>query len=262
MRPWVQAAFLIVWLAPLKFMRVMPSCVFHCYACPLASMSCPIGLIAQFAYLALVPLLVIGVLAVVGAAVGSLACGWACPFGLVQDLLSRVPFPKFRVPDYMEYGRYVVLAILVVAGPLYLGYAGLPKENPLFICNVCPAGAIEGGVPHMAEQALSGQAVEWMSWYKFAIAGAFIAGAMFFHRPWCTVLCPLGGLLAVCNRFSVFHLRFNRARCAKCNLCRAHCAYGVHVETKINTHRCIRCLQCTTCGAIQPVLWAKSEERQ
>ena len=30
----------------------------------------------------------------VGAFVGRFVCGWLCPFGLVQDLLYKIPFIK------------------------------------------------------------------------------------------------------------------------------------------------------------------------
>src|SRR5512137_1936738 len=85
-RPWVQTAFLAVWLAPLgRWLHSVPSCVFHCYSCPLSSFACPIGVLANYAALmpaaAEFPFLLVGLLLGVAAVSGSLACGWACPFG-------------------------------------------------------------------------------------------------------------------------------------------------------------------------------------
>jgi len=38
LRPWVQTGFLGVWLAPVgQWLHGIPSCVFHCYSCPLSS---------------------------------------------------------------------------------------------------------------------------------------------------------------------------------------------------------------------------------
>lgn len=254
-RPWVQSAFLAVWLAPwtllgstARFMSV-PGCVFHCYACPLAATACPVGLAAGFAALHLVPLLVLGVLVAVGGLVGSLVCGWACPFGFLQDLLAKVPIRKVRLPAWTGYGRYAVLVGLVVLVPWFWG-----EEHPLFICRVCPAGAMEAGLPFMAQQAAGGGAVVGMSALKWAVLGGFLLAAIVTLRPWCTVLCPLGGALALFNRYSVFHLRFARAGCTECNLCRSRCSCGVQVEQRVNTSRCIRCMECTTCGAIRPAL--------
>ena len=37
---------------------------------------------------------VVGFLIFVGALLGRLVCGFLCPFGLIQDLLNKIPFPK------------------------------------------------------------------------------------------------------------------------------------------------------------------------
>ena len=259
-RPWAQTAFLAVWLAPLgKALQLhrIPSCVFHCYGCPLSSLACPIGVAAGFGdlpYFAL-PLLVIGVLVLVGGLVGSLVCGWACPFGFLQDLAAKIPTPKFRIPGWMGYGRYVVLIGLVILVPYLWG-----KTHPLYICNVCPAGALEAGVYNMAKQAVLGGPVEWMRARKFVILGVLLVAMLFTYRPWCKVLCPLGGLLALFNRFSIFHLRFKAEECRECNLCRSRCSMGVKVEKRVNTADCIRCLECTTCGAISPAAGRRTNQ--
>src|SRR5512138_3141448 len=87
-RPWVQAGFLAVWLAPVgQWLHSIPGCVFHCYSCPASSFACPIGIAANYAALFPavfeVPYLLIGVLLLVGMLVGSLVCGWSCPFGFL-----------------------------------------------------------------------------------------------------------------------------------------------------------------------------------
>ena len=85
--------------------------------------------------------------------------------------------------------------------------------------------------------------------------------AIVSFRPWCTVLCPLGGFLSLFNRGSLIHMRFDPAGCNECNLCRSRCPVGVKVERDINTSRCIRCTECTACGAIEisTVLSGKAE---
>lgn len=250
LRPWVQGAFLLVWLAPLgRFLSRYPSCVFHCYACPLASLSCPIGLAANFAAWHLFPFLAAGAVLLVAGLVGSLVCGWACPFGFLQDLLARIPVPKLGLPNWTGYGRYLVLLGLVVLVPYLWGEA-----HPLFICRVCPAGAVEAALPRTVMGQIGVSATVQPSAVKWAILTAFAVAAVIFYRPWCKVLCPLGGFLALLNRVSLFHLRFDRQKCTECNTCRARCPMGVHLERRLNDGGCIRCLDCTTCGAITPVM--------
>lgn len=257
LRPWVQTGFLAVWLAPLgQSLRGIPSCVFHCYSCPLSSFACPVGVAANYAALAPVafevPYLLLGLLLAVGAATGALACGWACPFGFLQDLLNKIPTPKVALPGWVGYSRYLVLVGLVLILPAILGFKGIPYgEQVVSICRLCPAGALEAGLPASTQSFLQGHG--WpMSCSKSAILGVFIVSALFIHRPWCRVLCPLGGFLAFFNRFSLFHLRFKSKECVECNLCRSRCPMGVKVEQKVNVSGCVRCLECSTCGALEP----------
>jgi ferredoxin-type protein NapH len=258
-RPWIQTAFLGVWLAPLgRWLHGFPACVFHCYACPLSAFACPVGLAANYAAVfstwTAVPWLLIGVLLLVGGAVGSLVCGWACPFGFLQDLLARIQNWKWTPPNWLGNGRFLVLIGLVLLLPWYLGRQGiLFTDQSVSICRLCPAGALEAGLWYSVSSFMSGAG--WiMSWYKLVVLVAFVGAAIVVHRPWCRIFCPLGGLLALFNRVSLFHLRFHPENCIKCNLCRSRCSVGVKVDERVNTAGCVRCLECTTCGAIRPAV--------
>lgn len=256
-RPWVQTGFLGVWLAPLgRWLHGIPGCVFHCYSCPLSSFACPVGVMANYAALLPavweVPYLLIGLLIFVGAVGGSLVCGWACPFGFLQDLLGKILPRKILLPSWVGWFRYFVLVGLVILLPMILGFRGIPFEKQVVsICRLCPAGALEAGLPYSVQSVMAGHG--WlMSWWKTGILILFFAAAILIHRPWCRVFCPLGGLLALFNRFSLFHLRYNPKECTECNLCRSRCAMGVKVDQTVNVSGCIRCLECTTCGALEP----------
>lgn len=247
-RPLVQAGFLAVWMAPIAALRSFPGCVFHCYACPLASFACPVGVTGQLLAAGMVPLLAVGVVLAAAALFGSLVCGWACPFGFIQDLLAKIPSPKFRLPNWTGYGRYLVLIGAVVLVPLLWG-----TGHPLFVCRICPAGAVQGGLGQITARAVrTGQIQNLLSVTKWVILGVFLLAAVLTLRPWCKVLCPLGGFLGLFNPVSVFHLRFDRRACTECNTCRSRCPMGVKVEKKTNVSNCIRCMECTSCGAILP----------
>jgi ferredoxin-type protein NapH len=257
LRPWVQTGFLGVWLAPVgRWLHGIPGCVFHCYSCPLSSFACPIGVMANYAALLPAvwetPYLLAGLLLFVGAVCGSLVCGWACPFGFLQDLLGKIVPWKITLPGWVGYFRYVVLVGLVLLLPVILGAKGIPfDKQTISICRLCPAGALEAGLPYSVQSVMAGHG--WvMSGLKTGILIGFFAVALFVHRPWCRIFCPLGGFLALFNRFSLFHLRYNPKECVECNLCRSRCSMGVKVDQKVNVSGCIRCLECTTCGAIEP----------
>ena len=245
-RIWVQAGFTAIWLAPFARLHTMCSPVFHCHACPLATFACPIGVMAHFSALHLFPFVAVGVIVVFGALFGGFMCGWVCPFGFLQDLLAKIPTPKFTLPVWMGYTRYVVLVGMVLIVPYMFG-----AESPLFICRVCPAGAIESAVPNVVGAVASGAAeIPWPSALKMSILGLFLVAVFFIRRPWCTLFCPLGAIYGLCNRISFFLLRFHDKKCIDCKTCRGVCQYGGQAEDRIGSASCNRCLACEKCRAV------------
>jgi len=245
-RLWVQAAFLLAWLDPLM-LRLHTVCapVFHCYSCPLATFACPIGVLAQFSAIHFFPALALGTLLAVGAVLGSFVCGWLCPFGLLQDLVGRIPIRKHELPGWMGHFRYVTLAALVLAVPYWFG-----EDHPLFFCRLCPAAALEGAVPNMVRLAVSGEGIVWPSPAKTVIFAVIMVAMLFTWRPWCTLFCPLGAIYGLCNRFSFFFLRFHPDRCNDCDLCRSLCRYHGRTQRRSSEMQCVRCLDCTRCDAM------------
>lgn len=241
-RLWVQLTFVLVWLTPLRWFKVCAP-VFHCYACPLATFGCPIGVLAQFSALHVIPFVTIGILVIVGAMMGTMVCGWMCPFGLLQDLAAKVPWRKFVLPAWTGYGRYAVLIVTVLAIPYFFG-----EHHALFICRVCPAGALEAAVPTMVQQAAAGEPVVWPNAIKLVILAVFLAAIFLVKRPWCRVLCPLGGLFSLFNRFSMVYLDCDGEACTDCKRCHKLCDVNCQPEQNANDKRCIRCFDCTACG--------------
>ncbi|MCC6125017.1 MAG: 4Fe-4S binding protein [Pirellulales bacterium] len=240
-RWWFQGGFLLVWLDPLM-LRLHGVCspVFHCYSCPLATFACPIGVLANFSAWHVIPYMTLGVLFVVGALFGSFVCGWACPFGLLQDLLHKIPAPKFRLPNWIGCFRYFTLIGLVVAVPYFYG-----EKHDLFFCSVCPAGALEAALPY----AIAGK-VAWPTAAKIAILAGVLGVSLFTWRPWCRIFCPLGAIYGLFDPISVFFLRFRRTDCIECATCRGTCRDLGQPEFSVDGMRCVRCLACSHCRAI------------
>jgi polyferredoxin len=242
----VQSLFLLAWMDPF-LLRLHGVCgpVFHCYSCPLATFACPIGVLANFSAVHLVPYLAIGTLLVVGMIAGSFVCGWACPFGFLQDLLHRIPAPKFTLPAWTGWLRYGVLLGLVLAIPYWYG-----EPHALFFCRVCPAGALEAALPHTVSTVIHGDPVAWPGGAKIVILLATMAGAVLLWRPWCGVLCPLGAIFGLCNRVSFLYLHFHTERCRDCQRCRSLCHRGGRPQERVDDLRCVRCLECDQCSAV------------
>jgi polyferredoxin len=86
------------------------------------------------------------------------------------------------------------------------------------------------------------------------ILGLVTVAAFFFRRSWCRI-CPLGGLIALFNRFPPFKwisgVRLNKVeeKCTKCGICKRVCPTQVKevYEKKsgdVASSQCIYCLRC------------------
>ena len=215
--------------------------VLNCHSCPTSIFACPMGIIGQFSALGLVPLSVIGLTAIAGLTIGRLLCGWACPFGFLQELLYKVPYIKFSIPSWFRFIKYGVFAGLVVAVPVYL-----TPESSLYFCRLCPVGTIESAVPWAVINGTTNIAHLGM---RLAILFTILILAMGHRRFFCKVLCPLGACLSIFNRFAVIFPE-RKETCVDCGACNKLCpmettpkseSYGVF-DTR--PEECISCLEC------------------
>ncbi len=95
---------------------------FHCHGCPWATAACPIGIFAFSSSLRQIPAFALAWILVFGLAVGRLVCSFGCPFGLLQEVLHRIPSKKLRLPEWTRFVKYAALALLVFILPWMLGF--------------------------------------------------------------------------------------------------------------------------------------------
>lgn len=223
--------------------------VLNCYSCPGALGACPIGSL-QAAVGGMkyhFPFYVLGLLMLFGIVLGRVVCGLLCPFGLVQDLLHKIPVPKLKVPKKIDrparYIKYIVLLVLVIGLPAF-AITKTGVTPPYFYKYICPAGTLGGGIPLMiANPALRTLAGVLFSW-KVLVLAVVVLASMFIHRPFCRYLCPLGAFYSVFNRFSFFQMHLDENKCVGCKKCERSCPMAVEVTKNINSPECIRCGKC------------------
>lgn len=107
---------------------------FNCHGCPWATAACPVGVMTFSSAIRTFPALAIGTVLTIGAACGRLACGFACPFGLLQDMLGLLRKKKIKLPGFTRWSRYACLVLLVLLFPWLLGIETkgfLKVEKPL-----------------------------------------------------------------------------------------------------------------------------------
>jgi len=112
----------MAWLVPAFSQKVFCNPGMNCHGCPWAIGACPIGVMAYGSAVRSLPVYAVSLVLVLTAALGRLTCAFLCPFGLLQDILYRIPFFKFRLPRFTRYGKYLALALLVFIFPFWLGF--------------------------------------------------------------------------------------------------------------------------------------------
>ncbi len=221
----------------------------NCYSCPGALGACPIGAMQslfdarrrRFAFS------VVGYLAALGLLAGRFICGWLCLFGLIQELLYKIPLPKLRVPEkpdrVLRYLKYAVLLVLVFALPFFWR-DDLGAGEPFFCKYLCPVGTLEGGIPLVLLRQELRSAAGFLFRWKFALLAAVLAASVFIHRPFCKYLCPLGAFYALFQKISLVRLKLDGDKCVSCGKCEKACLMNVRVTKDPNGAECIRCGAC------------------
>ncbi|MBU2538515.1 MAG: 4Fe-4S binding protein [Proteobacteria bacterium] len=239
----------VIYQGPLK---VICAPGLNCYSCPAATTYCPMGSIQQllgglrFAlengqyYFSFS---VFGTIGVLGGLFGRMICGWACPFGFIQELLHKIPSKKFAIPRILSYGKYMFLVVFVVVLPLVL-VDEFGSGSPWFCKFVCPAGTLEAGLPMLLLQPNLRNSLGLLFLNKFVIMTIFLIWAVLSSRPFCRTACPLGAFYALFSKVRLIKLQLDEAKCTNCKACHHVCPMGVKFNESPDDPECISCLAC------------------
>ncbi|MDR2175117.1 MAG: 4Fe-4S binding protein [Synergistaceae bacterium] len=242
----------------------------NCYSCPGAVASCPLGALqavlgaSRYSF----SFYVTGLLLGFSLFFGRFVCGFLCPFGLIQELLYKIPLkiPFFSVKTgtagagaghsrlrCARYVKYALLAVFVIALPLLTkgaagegdagkGAAGI--GGPAFCKYICPAGTLTAGLPLVAANPPLRRALGGLFVLKCAAALAVVLGCLGAYRFFCKFLCPLGAFYGLFNKFSLYRVRLEKSNCARCGACFRACRMGVDPSRAPDSPECIRCGNC------------------
>lgn len=222
--------------------------VLNCYSCPGALGSCPIGSLQavlgsrnkRFSFY------VLGLMMLFGMVLGRLVCGFLCPFGLLQDLLHRIPIKKVKVNPKLDkvlrYVKYAVLLVLVLLLPVLIRN-DFDMGETWFCKYLCPAGALEGLPLILANPALQSALGFLFSW-KMCVLLIVLISSTLIHRPFCKYLCPLGAFYGLFSKFSLYQMEIDNSKCIGCGKCESVCPMDVKCLKDMNSAECIRCGKC------------------
>jgi polyferredoxin len=174
-------------------------------------------------------------LAVVGS---KLICGWACPFGALQELIYHLPILKKlkrrKVPFVISntirallFGTMLLVLFGIVGGRE--GFVIYHYVNPFNLFNFD---------------------IETIS------VGATIAVSLVvsfgFYRPFCQFICPFGLLSWLLERVSIFRVKIDRNLCIECGECAKACPLDAAKDRVAKKRFAADCFSCARCLNVCP----------
>lgn len=228
----------------------------NCYSCPGAVGACPLGsLQGSFSADKSTIYYVGGILLIYAIMLGRTICGWACPFGLIQELLYKIKTPKLRKNRFtkiLSYLKYIILIFFVFVVPI--AYAFRDTPFPAFCKYICPAGTLEGGISLLANKvndsyfSMLGPIFTW----KFLLLVSIVVTSIFIFRMFCRFICPLGALYGLFNKISVFGVTVDSHKCTNCGLCANKCKLDIKT---VGDAECINCGECINVCPTNAIRW-------
>jgi transcriptional regulator of nitric oxide reductase/ferredoxin len=161
-------------------------------------------------------------------------CGWLCPFGALQELLSKVSaalhIRQLRVPTawdrQLKRVKYGVLAVILVSACISVGWTDHLVEVEPFKTSIT---------------------LNFVRAWPFVVwAVATVLLSAFVYKGYCRYLCPLGAGIGLLGRLRRFDWIARRSECGQpCQRCRSDCAYqAIEKSGKIDYDECFQCLDC------------------
>ncbi|MCA1770506.1 MAG: 4Fe-4S binding protein [Halomonas sp.] len=161
-------------------------------------------------------------------------CGWLCPFGAMQELISAVAIklkvPQFELP-FAVHERLWALKYIILLGLFALSLQSLGQAE------------IYAEVEPFKTAVLLKFQREW-GFVLYAVVLLVISA--FNHKFFCRYICPLGAGLAIPARIRLFDWLRRHKECGKpCQICANEChIQAIHPDGRINPNECHYCLDC------------------
>ena len=146
---------------------------------------------------------------------GRVFCGWVCPLGTLQQLSSWLLSPRSKRESLLvnRYRRWYAIKYYVLAALLGGALVGSLQTGLLDPLSLLARGLASGVWPLLP----GGRPVPG-GWLAALLLLAIVLASRWIPRLFCRAFCPLGALLGVLARFSLFRIERRGDACTSCVL--------------------------------------------
>jgi polyferredoxin len=185
---------------------------------------------------------------------GRFFCGWVCPFGSIHHFVGVLGNRRKTVPEKIilnKYRKTQKIKYLVLV--FLLGMAAFPSISatlqtglldpiPLVTrsFNLVLLPILDRGTYLTSVNARFYE----FAWLILAIFGAAVLLNLLIPRFYCRFICPLGALLGLISRFSIWRIGKTQNECINCKLCEKSCEGGCEPSANIKIAECVLCFNC------------------
>lgn len=195
---------------------------------------------------------------------GRVYCSVICPLGIMQDCFAwfgkKGKRNRYRYSGALSWLRYGVLALFVLAllagvGSFVALLAPYSSYGRIAQTLLSPFWGWGNNVlAYYAERADSYAFYTvdvWVrNWVTLGVAAVTLCvlGVLSYRngRTYCNTVCPVGTVLGVLSRFSLFRPVIDTSKCNGCGLCARNCKSSC-IDSKthsIDMSRCVVCMDC------------------
>lgn len=176
---------------------------------------------------------------------GRIYCSVICPMGVFQDLVIRVHkllSPKGRKPKRHfvkepRIVRYGVLALVIVTALTF---------SQLLLTVLAPYSAYGRMIRSIVGLSRGESLAPALLITAAATLVVICVCAWIWGRGWCNTVCPVGSVLGLVSRFSLFKVSIDQSQCVSCRKCEKGCKSScIDIDTHTIDHsRCVDCFDC------------------